>query len=83
VNARVNNGAFQYPDLPLPARDIGMNLSLVNPGGSADSTVVNIERFHMRMGANPVDGYLFLRMMQVFPWPRETTPWSCRPPSGL
>ena len=42
INAKVDNAAFQYPDLPLPARDIVMDLALTNPGGSADSTVVNL-----------------------------------------
>jgi len=61
LNAKVNNAAFQYPDLPLPARDIIMDLSLTNPGGSADSTVVNLDRFHLRLGANPVDARLVVR----------------------
>ncbi|HEY9015610.1 MAG TPA: AsmA family protein, partial [Gemmatimonadales bacterium] len=61
LNAKVNNAAFQYPDLPLPARDIIMDLALSNPGGSADSTVVNLDRFHMRLGANPVDATMVLR----------------------
>jgi hypothetical protein len=61
INAKVDNAAFQYPDLPLPARDIMMDLALTNPGGSADSTVVNLSRFHLRMGANPVDASLLVR----------------------
>ena len=61
LNAKVNNAAFQYPDLPLPARDIIVDLALSNPGGSADSTVVNLDRFHMRLGANPVDATMVLR----------------------
>jgi AsmA-like protein len=61
LNAKVNNAAFQYPDLPLPARDIIMELALSNPGGSPDSTVVNLDRFHLRLGANPVDARLVVR----------------------
>jgi len=61
INAKVNDAAFQYPDLPLPARSITMNLALTNPGGSADSTVVNLSRFHGRIGANPVDASLLVR----------------------
>ena len=61
INAKVNDGAFQYPDLPLPARDIGMDLALTNPGGSADSTVVNLNRFHLLLGRNPVDASMVLR----------------------
>ena len=61
INAKVDDAAFQYPDLPLPARSIFMDLALTNPGGSADSTVVNLDRFHMRLGANPVDARLVVR----------------------
>jgi uncharacterized protein involved in outer membrane biogenesis len=61
LDARVDDAAFQYPDLPLPARDIVVDLTLSNPGGSADSTVVRLGRFHMSMGGNPVDATLVLR----------------------
>jgi hypothetical protein len=59
--AKVDNAAFQYPDLPLPARDIVLDLSLTNPGGSADSTLVNLRKFHLRIGRNPVDAVLTVR----------------------
>jgi hypothetical protein len=61
LNAKVNDAAFQYPDLPLPARSISMDLSLTNPGGSADSTVVKLDRFHLLLGRNPIDASLVLR----------------------
>ena len=61
LNAKVDSGAFQYPDLPLPARDIVMDLSLTNPGGSADSTLVNLRKFHLLIGRNPVDAALTVR----------------------
>jgi uncharacterized protein involved in outer membrane biogenesis len=61
LNARVDNAAFQYPDLPLPARDIAMDLAIGNPGGSADNTVVNLRKFHVLVGRNPVDATLVLR----------------------
>jgi hypothetical protein len=61
LNAKVNDAAFQYPDLPLPARSIFLDLALTNPGGSADSTVVNLDRFHLRIGRNPVDASMVLR----------------------
>ncbi len=61
LNAKVNDAAFQYPDLPLPARSIFMDLALTNPGGSADSTVVKLDRFHLLLGGNPVDVGLVLK----------------------
>lgn len=61
VNAKVTDGTFQYPDLPLPARDIGLDLAIANPGGSVDSTVVRLSRFHAVIGREPIDGTLVLR----------------------
>jgi hypothetical protein len=61
LSARVDNGTFRYPDLPLPARDIGLDLGVTNPGGDADSTVVNLSRLHLVLGKNPINGRLVLR----------------------
>jgi AsmA-like C-terminal region/AsmA family len=61
VNAKVSNGAFQYPDLPLPARDIAVDLAVRNPGGSVDSTVARLDRFHAVIGRDPIDGAMVLR----------------------
>jgi hypothetical protein len=61
INTKVDNGAFQYPDLPLPARDIFVDLNLTNPGGSADNTVVKLDRFHVMLGRNPIDANMVLR----------------------
>jgi hypothetical protein len=59
--ATVDSGAFQYPDLPLPARDIFLDLAITNPGGHADSTVVNLSRMHVVFGRNPIDGRMVMR----------------------
>lgn len=61
LRATVEDGSFRYPDLPLPARDIGFDLGLDNPGGSLDSTVMNLSRFHMQIGNDPIDLSLLLR----------------------
>ena len=57
----MENGTFRYPDLPLPARDIALDLAITNPGGDADSTTVNLRRFHVVVGKNPVDAVLVVR----------------------
>ena len=61
INMKVNDATFQYEDLPLPARAIFVDLSLGNPGGSADSTVVKLDRFHIVLGQNPIDAHMLLR----------------------
>ncbi len=59
--ANVENGSFRYPDLPLPARDIFLQLRLTNPGGDVDHTVLNVQRFHVVLGSDPIDGSLVMR----------------------
>lgn len=61
LTATVDSGAFQYPDLPLPARDIFLDLAVTNPGGDADSTVVNLSRLHLVLGRNPVNARMVMR----------------------
>jgi vacuolar-type H+-ATPase subunit H len=61
VNAKVNDAAFKYDDLPLAARSISMDLSLTNPGGSADNTVVNLDRFRLVVGNNPIEARMSMR----------------------
>lgn len=61
IQARVENGTFKDPSLPLPARGISMDLAIDNPGGHIDSTVVNLKRFHAEIGGRPVDARLVMR----------------------
>jgi len=61
LNATVEDGRFRYPDLPLPAREIGASLAVTNPGGHADSTVIALERLHMVIGSDPIDASLTVR----------------------
>lgn len=61
IEAKVENGTFRYPDLPLPARDIFLDLAVTNPGGDVDSTVVNVSRFHVQLGERPLDATFVMR----------------------
>src|SRR5262249_26466079 len=61
VRARVDNGAFRYPELPLGVTDVALELAVDNPGGHVDSTVVDLKRFHALLGTRPVDASLLVR----------------------
>ncbi len=52
----VDGGSLQYPDLPIPLSAIALDLSLRNPGGSVDSTRVDVRRFDAAAGASRVEG---------------------------
>ncbi len=61
LSVDVANGMFRYPDLPLPAQNIFVDLSIENPGGDADNTIVNITRFHIELGNDPFEARMVLR----------------------
>ena len=55
LHVGVEDGAFRYPDLPLPARAIRGDLTLQNPGGDLDDTAVRLSGFHVEIGDQPID----------------------------
>jgi hypothetical protein len=61
VNLDVQNGFFQYPDLPAPVKNINIALKVDNPDGVTDHTVVNIPRAHIEMENEPFDFRLLLK----------------------
>ena len=61
VNMNVADGMFRYPDLPLPAQNIFLDLSIDNPGGDVDNTVVNMKRFHIELGNDPFEARMVMR----------------------
>lgn len=61
VNIEVDNGMFQYPDLPAAVTDVFIRTKIDNPGGDADLTVVDVSRFTLNMGGNPVEARLNLK----------------------
>ena len=61
INIEVDNGMFQYPDLPAAVTDVNIRTRITNPGDDADLTVVDVSRFGMNVAGNPVDFRLNLR----------------------
>ena len=61
LNLSIENGSFQYPDLPQKVSDIQVKVAVNNPDGITDHTVVNVERGHVVFGADPFDFRLLLK----------------------
>ncbi len=61
INIDVDNGMFQYPDLPAAVTDVNIRTRINNPGGDADLTEVDVSRFTMNVAGNPVDFKMNLR----------------------
>lgn len=61
VNLLVENGSVQYPDLPLPIRDVHTKVNVNSPTADLNGMTVDVPRFHFEIGGNPVDATLRLR----------------------
>jgi hypothetical protein len=57
----VSNAAFSYPDLPKSAKDIQIDVKLHYDGTQNDNTTVDVNKFHIDLGGNPVDLVLNLK----------------------
>jgi hypothetical protein len=61
LNLGVENGFFQYPDLPAPVQNINLAVQVSNPDGITDNTVVDIQKAHIEFGKDPFDFHLLLK----------------------
>lgn len=61
LNLAVKDGFFQYPDLPKPVKNIQVKMSVNNPDGIPDHTVVEIPAAHAEMDNTPLDIRLLVK----------------------
>ena len=55
LNATVDKGFFQYPNLPKPVKNIQLRLKAANPDGIADHAYVDLSKGHIEFGNEPFD----------------------------
>lgn len=51
----VKDAMFQYPALPKSATNIQIDLLVDNKTGEPDATVIDLNKFHVELGGNPID----------------------------
>ena len=61
VNLGIQDGSFQYPDLPQKVSDIQVKLAVNNPDGVTDHTIINLEKMHIQFGSEPFDFRMLLK----------------------
>jgi len=62
VNLVVNNGMFQYPNLS-PVTNIAVDMKTACEDGNMNNMIVDLKKFHMDFGKNPVDAKAFVKGM--------------------
>lgn len=60
VDLTIENGRFQYPDLPKSVEDIQVDFHLNNVGGDPDQTIVDLKKLHLKLGNDPLDVALYV-----------------------
>ncbi|MGV3503097.1 MAG: AsmA-like C-terminal region-containing protein [Adhaeribacter sp.] len=61
---QVSQGRFKYPDLPQAATNINIDLKVDNPSGLVNLTKVDVKKFHLDLGKNPIDGRVSLNGLE-------------------
>jgi len=60
VNLQIKNAMFKYPSLPKSATNIQVDLKVDNKTGVDDATVIDLKKFHVDLGGNPVDATMYV-----------------------
>jgi len=63
----VNDGMFQYPDLPAAVSNVQLAMKINNVDGVIDNTRINISKFHIDFGNNPFDAKLAIDNLKTYP----------------
>ena len=67
INLLVDDGMFQYPDLPEAVSNVQLKMLVENIDGNIDNTKIDISTFHMELGNNPVDATLKIANLIDYP----------------
>lgn len=66
-NLNIKDAMFQYPSLPVPVKDIQVKLAVTNNDGKLNSTLVNLEKFHMDVAGDAFDARLIAKNLMQDP----------------
>lgn len=60
VNVLVENGRFQYPDLPEAVENVSVNMRVESKDDKMDVIETDIKRMHIEMAKNPFDAKMYI-----------------------
>lgn len=66
-NLLIENGMFKYPALPVPVKDVQVQLAVTNPDGVLDHTQVMLSKFHFDVSGDPFDAKLLATQVMTDP----------------
>lgn len=60
MELKVENGSFHYPSLPAGVTGINVDFKFNNTDGNPDHTIVDLSKFQLNFGGEPLDAKLYL-----------------------
>jgi hypothetical protein len=67
LDFKVGNADFKYPTLPLGVSKINVDASINSPSTNLNAMTVNIPKFSLQIGSNPLEGYFNLKTPETDP----------------
>ncbi|MBK8426229.1 MAG: hypothetical protein IPL27_09815 [Lewinellaceae bacterium] len=67
IDFKIGNADFKYPSLPLGVSNINVDASVNSPTSRINDMTVNIPKFSLRVGSNPLEGYFNLKTPESNP----------------
>lgn len=64
LNLNIDDAMFQYPDLPTAVKNIVLHLKVDNADANMDNIGVEVEKFHMDLGSNPIDFNMVMNVLE-------------------
>ncbi|MES2734049.1 MAG: AsmA-like C-terminal region-containing protein [Bacteroidota bacterium] len=61
LNLLINNAMFKYPSLPTAVNNINVDMKIDNKDGVIDHTLIDIKKFNLDLGKNPINGRLLVQ----------------------
>jgi len=66
LNLKVNEAMFKYPSLPAAVTNIAVDLMVDNKTGIIENTFINLKKFHIDFGSNPVDAQVIIENLKDY-----------------
>ncbi len=73
LKLQVNDGYFKYPKLPTPVSEVLIDMEVDNKTGVTANTVVDIRKFAMKLGSNPINGRVKVMNLKNYPIDADIT----------
>ncbi len=67
IDLKIGNGTVKYPTLPLGLSNINVDMAVNSPAKHLDAMTVDVPKFSLRVGSNPLEGYFYLKTPESNP----------------